>query len=122
MLALIRSRHSLTARHNASVSANDTVQAQLYYYTVSDNIAINATNGLIAANIPKCDTRDNMDKTRKRSYGYSTVSLLTGLTVRTLRHLVATGQIPHIRYSSRVIRFDEAEIEAWLAPKRREAR
>lgn len=60
-----------------------------------------------------------MDKTRKRSYGYSTVAMLTGLTVRTLRHLVATGQIPHIRYSSRVVRFDEAEIEAWLAPRRR---
>lgn len=54
-----------------------------------------------------------------RSIGYASAQLRTGLSNRTLRHLVATGQIPHIRYSARVVRFDEAELERWVAARRR---
>ena len=57
--------------------------------------------------------------TRRRSQGYPSTAIQTGLTVRTLRHLVATGQIPHIRYGKGVVRFDEDEIERWVMTKRR---
>jgi excisionase family DNA binding protein len=54
-----------------------------------------------------------------RTVGYAGAQLRTGLTNRTLRHLVATNRIPHIRYSARVVRFDETELEAWVATHRR---
>lgn len=56
---------------------------------------------------------------RSLSMGYASLHTMTGLSIRTLRHLVATEQIPHVRYSKGVVRFDEAEIEEWLAPRRR---
>lgn len=46
--------------------------------------------------------------------GYNGLSLRTGLNVRTLKRLVASKQIPHIRYSARVVRFDCAAIDEWI--------
>lgn len=45
---------------------------------------------------------------------YDGLALRTGLPVLTLRRLVARGQIPHIRYSARVIRFERDAIDAWI--------
>ena len=45
---------------------------------------------------------------------YAGLALRTGLSVRTLKRLVASGRIPHIRYSDRVIRFDKGQIEQWI--------
>lgn len=46
--------------------------------------------------------------------GYDGLSLRTGLSVRALKRLVASGRIPHIRYSGRVIRFSREEIDEWI--------
>lgn len=54
---------------------------------------------------------------QRRTVGYPGASLLTGLKVRSLRRLVAARRIPHIRYSDRVVRFDAAELEQWVAEK-----
>lgn len=50
----------------------------------------------------------------KSTMSYTGLAVRTGLNVRTLRRLVATGKVPHIRYSARVVRFDRDAIEAWL--------
>lgn len=41
-----------------------------------------------------------------------------GVAVGTVYWWVATGQVPHARLGPRLVRFDEAEIDAWLAAKR----
>ncbi len=57
-----------------------------------------------------------------RTMGYPGLALQTGLSVRTLRHLVSRDEIPHVRYSKGIVRFDPSEIEAWVASKRRGVR
>jgi len=49
--------------------------------------------------------------------GYDGLSLRTGLSVRTLKRLVAAGKVPHVRYSARVIRFNKDEIEDWIGKR-----
>ena len=36
---------------------------------------------------------------------------------RRVRHLAATGQLPHIRISERQLRFDRGAIDAWIASR-----
>jgi excisionase family DNA binding protein len=41
-----------------------------------------------------------------------------GIPVGTLRSMVCRGQIPHIRISPRVVVFDAAVLDAWIASRR----
>jgi excisionase family DNA binding protein len=49
--------------------------------------------------------------------GYGSVSVITGLSVRTLKRLVKQRAIPHIRYSAHSVRFDRDAIAAWKAAR-----
>ena len=51
---------------------------------------------------------------------YSQLSAATGLRVRTLRHLAASGVIPHIRAGHKLVLFQASRVEQAL--KRREVR
>jgi excisionase family DNA binding protein len=48
---------------------------------------------------------------------YSGLALRTGLSIRTLKRLVAERKIPHIRYTEHSIRFDKAAIEGWITER-----
>lgn len=45
-----------------------------------------------------------------------------GLPVGTIHALVSQGRIPHVRLGPRFVRFDLAELDAWYAKHRVEAR
>lgn len=47
------------------------------------------------------------------TYDYPGAAETTGLSVRTLRHLVATRRIPFVRFG-RMIRFRAIDLEAWM--------
>lgn len=77
------------------------------------------------------DTADEPARRRPETFGVDRAALITGLSTRYIRHLVAKAaarvkagepvpddEIPHIRWSDRVIRFREADLRAWM--KRRE--
>lgn len=51
--------------------------------------------------------------------GYEAAAEFLALPVGTLRSMVSRGQIPHLRLTPRVVRFDLDEIAAWLETKRR---
>ena len=48
---------------------------------------------------------------------YSGLAIRTGLSIRTLKRLVAGKLIPHIRYTEHSIRFDRAAIEQWITER-----
>jgi excisionase family DNA binding protein len=50
--------------------------------------------------------------------GYAWLAKRLGVSEATLRSMVSRGLVPHIRVSPRRVRFDEAEIEAWLEGRR----
>lgn len=50
-------------------------------------------------------------------FGYDRLSAITGIKVDTLYAMVNQGRIPYRRFSKRLVRFDPAEIEAWLKAK-----
>jgi excisionase family DNA binding protein len=45
---------------------------------------------------------------------YEDTRKLLNVKVGTLYALVSQGKIPHVRLGRRLVRFDRAEIEAWL--------
>lgn len=49
---------------------------------------------------------------------YRDASRLLGVPVGTLRSMVCRRQVPHIRISPRVVVFDVAALEEWLAARR----
>lgn len=48
---------------------------------------------------------------------YKEASARTGIPEGTLRALVSTKKIPHIRVSPRVVLFDTAQLDQWLAER-----
>ncbi len=51
-------------------------------------------------------------------YGYEWLEARLGVKRATLASWVSRGRIPHVRLGDRLVRFDEAEIEAWLGQRR----
>jgi predicted DNA-binding transcriptional regulator AlpA len=49
---------------------------------------------------------------------YRDAALLLGIPVGTLRSMVCRRQVPHIRISPRVVVFDVAALEEWIALRR----
>lgn len=49
---------------------------------------------------------------------YREASQLIGIPVGTLRSMVCRRQVPHIRISPRVVVFDVAALEEWIALRR----
>lgn len=49
---------------------------------------------------------------------YREAARLLGIPVGTLRSMVCRRQVPHIRISPRVVVFDVAALEAWIALRR----
>lgn len=50
---------------------------------------------------------------------YGELALRTGLSVRTLKRMVATQRVPHIRFGAYSVRFDRAAIEQWITDQTR---
>jgi len=56
---------------------------------------------------------------------YNKAAARLGMPVGTLYAMVSEGRIPHIRFSKRMVRFDQDELDAWVdaqrvAPRQRE--
>jgi hypothetical protein len=49
---------------------------------------------------------------------YREAARLIGIPVGTLRSMVCRRQVPHIRISPRIVVFDVAALEAWIAARR----
>lgn len=49
---------------------------------------------------------------------YREAARMLGIPVGTLRSMVCRRQIPHIRISPRIVVFDVAALEAWIATRR----
>jgi len=49
---------------------------------------------------------------------YREAARLLGIPVGTLRSMVCRRQVPHIRISPRVVVFDAASLEDWIARRR----
>lgn len=49
---------------------------------------------------------------------YRDAARMIGIPVGTLRSMVCRRQVPHIRISPRVVVFDVAALEAWIAVRR----
>lgn len=49
---------------------------------------------------------------------YAQAARRLGVPVGTLRSLVSRHQIPHVRLSPRIVRFDPDELASWIAAKR----
>lgn len=49
---------------------------------------------------------------------YRDAARLLGIPVGTLRSMVCRRQVPHIRISPRVVVFDAASLEDWIAKRR----
>jgi excisionase family DNA binding protein len=49
---------------------------------------------------------------------YREAARLLGIPVGTLRSMVCRRQVPHIRISPRVVVFDAASLEDWIAQRR----
>lgn len=49
---------------------------------------------------------------------YREAARLIGIPVGTLRSMVCRRQVPHIRISPRVVVFDVAALEEWIAARR----
>lgn len=50
---------------------------------------------------------------------YKQTADFLNMPIGTLYALVSEGRIPHIRLGNRLVRFDQDEIERWLAERRR---
>lgn len=46
---------------------------------------------------------------------YAALSKSSGIPIGTLYDLVSKGRIPHLRLGKRLVRFVEADVNAWLA-------
>ena len=53
--------------------------------------------------------------TSKLRVGYADAATYIGIPVGTLRSLVCRRLVPHIRLGPRLVRFDLATIDRWLA-------
>lgn len=53
-----------------------------------------------------------------RLVDYREAASYLGLAVGTLRCLVSRRQVPHVRLSTRIVRFDLAELDATIAARR----
>jgi hypothetical protein len=73
-----------------------------------------------------------MAQDRPLTFGVDRAALVTGLSTRFIRHLVAKAaaraeaglpvpddEIPHIRWSERIIRFREDDLRAWMRRRER---
>lgn len=49
---------------------------------------------------------------------YAAAESLTGIRRGTLASMVSRRQIPHVRLGPRLVRFDPAELAAWIAERR----
>ena len=49
---------------------------------------------------------------------YREAAQLIGIPIGTLRSMVCRRQVPHIRISPRIVVFDYAAIESWIAARR----
>lgn len=45
---------------------------------------------------------------------YADAAAYLGIKVGTLRSMVARKQVPHIRLGGKLVRFDVAELDAWI--------
>lgn len=53
---------------------------------------------------------------------YNEASQLTGIKIATLYSLVSRKQIPHIRFSSRIVRFSRVKLDDWITNARVEVK
>jgi excisionase family DNA binding protein len=51
-------------------------------------------------------------------WSYKRLSVELGLPIGTLYSLVAKGQIPYVRLSKRLVRFDPTEVAGWVDARR----
>ncbi len=49
---------------------------------------------------------------------YAEAGELLGLKLSTLYAMVSRRQLPHVRLGGRLVRFDRAELESWIAARR----
>lgn len=49
---------------------------------------------------------------------YREAARMLGIPVGTLRSMVCRRQVPHIRISARIVVFDVAALDAWIAARR----
>lgn len=49
---------------------------------------------------------------------YREAARMLGIPIGTLRSMVCRRQVPHIRISPRIVVFDVAALEAWIAARR----
>lgn len=49
---------------------------------------------------------------------YRDAAQMLGIPIGTLRSMVCRRQVPHIRISPRIVVFDVAALEAWIAARR----
>lgn len=51
----------------------------------------------------------------QKHIGYQEAATLLAIPVGTLRSMVCRRQIPHVRISARIVVFDRATLNSWLA-------
>jgi predicted DNA-binding transcriptional regulator AlpA len=51
-------------------------------------------------------------------HDYDWLARRTGICRSTLASMVCRGQVPCVRLAKRIVRFDEAEIQAWIEARR----
>ena len=56
--------------------------------------------------------------TTSKFLNYQELAEKLGIAVPTLYSAVSRGQIPHVRFSGRLVRFDAEEIDRWIAEHR----
>ena len=54
----------------------------------------------------------------RRLIDYDTLSHMLGMKKATLYSMVSKGTLPHIRFSTRLVRFDLHQIELWVDERR----
>lgn len=54
--------------------------------------------------------------------GYPEACRLLGIPIATLYNWVSLGRIPHVRFSKRMVRFDRARLQRWVAEREVEDR
>lgn len=58
----------------------------------------------------------------RRLLSYEEAAAYLGVPIGTLRSMVSRRQIPHVRLTARVVKFDLAELDAMIAARRVAAR
>jgi excisionase family DNA binding protein len=56
--------------------------------------------------------------TTRRLVGYPGAAAVLAVPVGTVKSWVSRGQVPHIRLTPRLVRFDLDELEQWIADRR----